>query len=278
MTLETLNYNTDSGADAIKKLDRNQRALKNQVENVSVEVIDNLTSMDIDKPLSARQGKVLDDKIILLQDDVSDMNDVGIEGSLANKINNCSADGGLVTAENLNNIALKQGFYSVSNTVATTVLGTTQSYGYEVIVSAYNKNSYASQIWIRNVVNEVYSRQYNGTTWTWKPIATTEKTDISNAFLNGWSNYGNGYMGAMVEKNGNKITCSGIIKSGTLTAGTYLFKLPTGFIPSTRQITFMVSTTGTLVALDVQTNGNVQIPFTVTLANWFSLNTFEIEL
>jgi len=71
-TLEVFNGN-DQGYNAIAKIDRNTIAINQELGSAlpKTDIINNLISTDTTKALAAPQGKILDDKISILSDDVT---------------------------------------------------------------------------------------------------------------------------------------------------------------------------------------------------------------
>lgn len=91
--------------------------------------------------------------------------------------------------------------------------------------------------------------------------------------LNSWVNYGSGYAPVGFYRDPlAKIYLRGRIKSGTATAGTVLFTLPSAYRPSGR-LSFSVASNGAFGQVDVLTNGDVTIQ--VGSNTWLALDGIQ---
>ena len=89
--------------------------------------------------------------------------------------------------------------------------------------------------------------------------------------LNSWVNYGTAYESACYWKDKcGMVHLAGLIKSGTTTAETVIFTLPTGYRPRTSEKFFVVSVNAICV-IDVYATGNVAIK-TGANSGWLSLS------
>jgi hypothetical protein len=111
-----------------------------------------------------------------------------------------------------------------------------------------------------------------------------EQSDyVAPELLNSWVNFGGGYTEAGYLKDSmGFVHLRGVIKSGTITAGTILFNLPAGFRPSKTNIFPSISSVGTVVnvAMEISIEGNVRIGAFDAGATFLSLDgiTFFAEL
>jgi hypothetical protein len=86
----------------------------------------------------------------------------------------------------------------------------------------------------------------------------TQEAVIAPTLLNGWVNYGSGYITAGYFKDSQGIVhLQGLIKSGTATAATAVFTLPVGYRPTLIEI-FPTISNSVFCALQVRDNGNVE--------------------
>lgn len=96
--------------------------------------------------------------------------------------------------------------------------------------------------------------------------------------LNGWQNYGTSYEVAVFWKDKcNVVHLSGMVKGGTVTDGTVIFTLPSGYRPRSPE-KFLVVSVNAICILDIYTNGNVTIRAGAN-ASWLSLSgiSFTVE-
>ena len=159
-TLEVINGN-DIGSNAIKKLDRNIKAVNLEVEDIDISdlIVNNLTSTDATKALAATQGKILDDTISILT--------VG-RGYETSKVQ---------SAKDLNTIILN-GMYYCTEPTANFPTGLTNSNGY-LKVHVSGSVGYLTQTYIGVVDDKMFFRRCTGGAWQpWKQLATTDKIDI----------------------------------------------------------------------------------------------------
>lgn len=78
------------------------------------------------------------------------------------------------------------------------------------------------------------------------------------ALQNGWVNYGGGHAPAQfIKLSSGVVLVSGLIRSGTITAGTTLFTLPPGYRPG-HQLMFPIATGDRIGRIYVQPDGRVQ--------------------
>jgi hypothetical protein len=85
-----------------------------------------------------------------------------------------------------------------------------------------------------------------------------------------WANFGSGYEGAgYVKDSGGNVHLQGLIKSGTTTAGTVLFTLPSGSRPQS-DIMLPVAANNSYGSIDVQSDGDVVVR--VASSTWTSLS------
>lgn len=78
------------------------------------------------------------------------------------------------------------------------------------------------------------------------------------SLINGWSNFGGGFDGASVAKQGRVVVMRGLVSGGTVAAGTTLCVLPVGHRPSAAVMVPAQCSGGTL-RLDILANGNVNL-------------------
>lgn len=83
----------------------------------------------------------------------------------------------------------------------------------------------------------------------------------ANDFKNSWVNFGNPYVVARYRKDPyGLVIMEGTVKSGTATAGTVIFTLPTGYRPATNQEKiFAQDSNDAYGAIEVQSDGDVVI-------------------
>ncbi|MFZ4761291.1 MAG: hypothetical protein ACOYK8_00550 [Alphaproteobacteria bacterium] len=92
--------------------------------------------------------------------------------------------------------------------------------------------------------------------------------------------YGSGFGDPKVARYGNFIYMTGMIRSGTVTDGTIVFNLPTGYRPAQTQhvaaFAFNNGTgTGSACTLKIETNGDVKVYYAVG-NSWITLNSVVV--
>lgn len=91
------------------------------------------------------------------------------------------------------------------------------------------------------------------------------------ALQNGWVQYGGGYSSSQYTKNTDGIvSLRGIIKSGTVTSGTTIFTLPSGYRPTNIVICSEITNPDAYARVDVYPDGRVMTREGVN-AGWLSL-------
>lgn len=92
---------------------------------------------------------------------------------------------------------------------------------------------------------------------------------------NSWANYNNGYdtCGFTITKHG-VVVLKGVISGGSITSGTVLFRLPSGYRPAHRLFFMVIIASNKYARIIVDTNGEVQVATTETSANngWMTLS------
>lgn len=103
-----------------------------------------------------------------------------------------------------------------------------------------------------------------------------QEDKIAPTLLNSWQNYGTAYGSAAYWKDKcNVVHISGMVKGGTITDGTVIFTLPSGYRPSAPE-KFLVVSVNALCILDIYTNGNVTIRAGAN-ASWVSLSGISFK-
>ena len=98
-----------------------------------------------------------------------------------------------------------------------------------------------------------------------------QESRAAPTLLNGWQNYGTSYESAVFWKDKcNVVHLSGMVKGGTVTDGTVLFTLPSGYRPRSPE-KFITVSVNAICILDIYTNGNVTIRAGAN-ASWLSLS------
>jgi hypothetical protein len=106
-----------------------------------------------------------------------------------------------------------------------------------------------------------------------KQIQSSTPTWYEPTLLNGWENYGAGWTPASYGRDSQGfIHLRGLIKSGTVTASTVLFVLPTDFRPTLNAGPFITISNGAASRVDVLADGSVTIEGTTSNV-YLSLNT-----
>lgn len=107
---------------------------------------------------------------------------------------------------------------------------------------------------------------------TWKTLASPDSGWLAPTLLNGWvvydATYGNA---AMYRKVGGIVYLRGLIKSGTVTAGTPIFVLPVGFRPGI-WLVIASSSNNAYTNVEVKPDGNVLVGGPTPSATWLSLD------
>jgi hypothetical protein len=119
------------------------------------------------------------------------------------------------------------------------------------------------------------TQEAGGNVWAIDPttgIYTLQTAWTAPTLLNSWVNFGAGFAGAAYCRDHlGFVHIRGVIKSGTQTAGTVLFALPTGFRPLADQM-FTVSDTGSFLELRVASGGNVTLGIAAPSNAYLSLD------
>ena len=98
-----------------------------------------------------------------------------------------------------------------------------------------------------------------------------QENKIAPTLLNNWQNYGAAYDSASYWKDKcNVVHISGVVKGGTLTDGTVIFTLPSGYRPRSPE-KFITISVNAICVLDIYANGNVTIRAGAN-ASWLSLS------
>lgn len=98
-------------------------------------------------------------------------------------------------------------------------------------------------------------RTWNVSGAAWNPWSGRA---VPLSLVNGWLNFGSGFRDAVASKTiEGVVTIEGVIKSGTVTAGTLLFTLPSGFAPS-GTLLFPVTTNAGSAHIRIQPSGAVE--------------------
>ena len=179
----------------------------------SVEIVDNLLSIDPDKPLSANQGKVLKG---LIDDNGSAIGQLNDKSLLIQDY---------ITVGNITGVT-KNGYFLTGPDI--TGLPITGEWG-KCIQTIYQDNS--RMIYFYTVVSKRFFVGHFLSavgTFEWKEIATNEKYIMQASDMrNGWIlGYGN-----IIQKIGNRVFARFILNSGVTTAGTVVCNFPVGFRP-----------------------------------------------
>ena len=103
-----------------------------------------------------------------------------------------------------------------------------------------------------------------------------QEAKIAPTLLNNWQNYGTSYDSAAYWKDKcNVVHLSGMVKGGTITDGTVIFTLPTGYRPTAPE-KFITVSVNAICILDIYTNGNVTIRAGAN-ASWLSLSGISFK-
>lgn len=98
-----------------------------------------------------------------------------------------------------------------------------------------------------------------------------QESRTAPTLLNGWQNYGVSYESATYWKDKcNMVHLSGMVKGGTVSDGTVLFVLPSGYRPRSPE-KFITVSVNAICILDIYTNGNVTIRAGAN-TSWLSLS------
>jgi len=105
------------------------------------------------------------------------------------------------------------------------------------------------------------------------PASYTNSSWITPTLINGWVWYGSPFATPGYTKSSDGIvSLKGLIRSGTVTAGTPIFTLPVGYRPSSRQLMGSVSADLDF-RIDVDPSGVVYLQGGNISASWVSLDT-----
>ena len=98
-----------------------------------------------------------------------------------------------------------------------------------------------------------------------------QESRTTPTLLNSWQNYGTSYESAVYWKDKcNVVHLGGMVKGGTVTDGTVIFALPSGYRPRSPE-KFITVSVNAICILDIYTNGNVTIRAGAN-ASWLSLS------
>jgi len=126
-----------------------------------------------------------------------------------------------------------------------------------------------------DIVTKATGNTYLSLNTMYIPASYTNSTWITPTLINGWSWYGSPFATPGYTKSSDGIvSLKGLIRAGTVTAGTPIFTLPTGYRPSSRQLLGSVSA-GLDYRIDVNTDGVVYLQGGNINAAWVSLDTIR---
>jgi hypothetical protein len=148
-------------------------------------------------------------------------------------------------------------------------------FGFYVITLAESANGKV-QIAIMSSTNQrmFFRRFAQSVGWgVWAEISTNViPTWVAATLQNSWINFGGAESNAGYTKVGSTVRLRGIIKNGTVTAGTTLFTLPSGYRPSISQYAVTLCSGNGIVRLRIDSAGGVTLNSVPSSNAWVQLD------